>query len=271
MASFVTVNEFKTFAGISLSDTTDNALITSLITQASGHIERVTDRKFDAADYREHYDGEGQARLYLKQNPIIYVTGVRYGEADALDVQYTGSRIKATVQVYPDGVRLHSKAADGTTSNDNLAFTDYPTLSTMATAIAAVSNWTASVSGDDYDSADLHPMGGQDAKSRTVTLTRPDEDEDDYRVDYDAGAIQFDGVRIGSGFRNYVVEYRGGYETIPDALKLLTLELVNSLYNESRRDPTLASESIGDYSYSVNTAATPDWTSRVMTAYGRVR
>lgn len=273
MADLTNINKFKRYARVSLSDNTDNKLINEMIDAASAYIETLTDRKFGAADYREWHDGDGQADLALRQRPIIYVDRIAYGQEDAIDVTYSGPHIRATVQVYEDGIRLRSMAADGTTAANNLTFTDHPSLSTMAAAITAVSNWTGTQQGDDAASNTLHPMGGQKALSRTVTLTRPDEDEDDYRLDRAVGVVRFDGMQIGSGFRNYLVEYRAGYETIPDDIEQACNELVLRLYNEGKRDPNLQSESLGDYSYTLSSVEAVSDSSIIdrLRPYGRVR
>ncbi len=54
-----------------------------------------------------------------------------------------------------------------------------------------------------------------------------------------------------AGFRNYEIVYNGGYATVPDDLDMLCRELVAETYNQSKRDTSIRSESLGDYSYTL--------------------
>jgi len=50
------------------------------------------------------------------------------------------------------------------------------------------------------------------------------------------------------GVNNYRVTYNAGYETIPEDLKLVCIELVKKFYND-RRNSGMRSETLGEYSY----------------------
>ena len=92
----------------------------------------------------------------------------------------------------------------------------------------------------------------------------------DYRLDTETGILRLLGVRLGrfnrnewgdinstwkpspnfkEGVLNYSVVYTGGYSSIPDDLKLACYKVVDALFAQRRRDPTLEAESIGAYSY----------------------
>lgn len=80
-----------------------------------------------------------------------------------------------------------------------------------------------------------------------------------YRFDSETGIINlvadtftvWHEADFARGFRNYEVQYNGGYVTIPDDLDVVCRELVAAAYNLSKRDATLKSESLGDYSYAL--------------------
>lgn len=57
------------------------------------------------------------------------------------------------------------------------------------------------------------------------------------------------------GFYNYSVVYVGGYSTIPDDLKQATCQMTDILYATRGRDPSLKSESLGQYSWTAADAA----------------
>jgi len=236
--------------------TTWDELLEQLIDNYTGLIEQVNNRAYKAANYVEFHKPMGSTCIVLENNPAIYVYRVATGVANALSVTYSGTDIRATVQTYDGGVRITSLAADGTQTANNVDYATYPTFSTVATQITTVADWTATVSGDDGDARNLYPAVSLDATSQAVTLTYPDDIVADYLVDNDAGTIEiqrsyfagFDGDA--QRFRGtYMVEYRGGYETIPGGLCQLTIDLVAQGFGTSKINPALQSESLGDYSY----------------------
>ncbi len=261
--ALTSLNRVKAYTRISTSNTTHDDLIKHLINEASDRIERLTNRKFAAADYRQWLNGDGEGRLVVPYYPIIYIQRMASGSTDALEIQYSGNAIRATVQVYDAGIRTHSMVAAGTETNTNTTFASYPTLSTMATQISTISGWTATQQGDDASSKDLHQTGGVEAKSQSVTFTRPGSDSSLYRLDREGGVITLQGsvdfawdtsageLAMPQGFGNILVEYRAGYETIPEALDGLCARFVADLFNHSAHDGSIQSESIGDYSYSL--------------------
>jgi hypothetical protein len=54
---------------------------------------------------------------------------------------------------------------------------------------------------------------------------------------------------FGGGFRRVKVAYTGGFVTVPNDLALAALETTAMLYRRKDRDPTLKSESLGDWSW----------------------
>ena len=98
--------------------------------------------------------------------------------------------------------------------------------------------------------------------SQTINLTFPDNDINEYHVDYDTGQVFFVSsggwypessysTNMSYGLQYILAEYRGGYETIPDDLDLLCRELVADAFNMSKKDVNVSGESLGDYSYSL--------------------
>jgi len=142
-----------------------------------------------------------------------------------------------------------------------LTFAANATASTLVTAIDAIAggNWDATLRTNSL-SLDLHRIGGQDALRRDVAVSFPDRSDFEYWVDEDAGLVSIirsawfweddvDGASFGRGWRNVLVEYTGGYATIPDDLEQIAIELVAEAFNARGKDTSLQSESIGSYSY----------------------
>lgn len=249
---------------LGITTTSDDLLLTLLINRISARIERLTNRKFKARDWRFWLSAKNGNELTIPQYPVIYLNRIAYGSETALSVTYSGADIRATVQVYRDeegstgGVRLVTYNSSGTRSTSELTAASNASTSALATAITAVSGWTGTADVN-IPSPDLFPTAGQDADERTVELNYPDSDEDDYRVDFDTGLVQLvKSSRFGSfsdtligGFQSYLVEARCGYETIPDDIEWVCHELIADAFSGRRVNRNLASESIGDYSYSL--------------------
>jgi len=49
--------------------------------------------------------------------------------------------------------------------------------------------------------------------------------------------------------KSVLVEYTAGYATVPDDIEQACIEIAAMMYRDRRRDAGLASESLGDYSY----------------------
>ena len=75
-----------------------------------------------------------------------------------------------------------------------------------------------------------------------------------YMLDRTNGMVRVmahDALHYGSGRypTQYVVRYRGGFDPIPDAVKLATALVAKTLYGAASTDSSLKSEQVGDYSY----------------------
>lgn len=241
--------------------------LTELINGVSDRIRRICNRNFVAADYREFWSGSNERTIVVKNRPIIDCFRVAYGIADGLEIQFSGTAIRATVQVNDTGIRLYSQVAAGTETETEVSFANYPTISTAVTQINTVSGWTATTTND-WSSYELHPLAGRDAMTAPIRLTYPDSDDDTYAVNYDSGMIQFghslgsDGfdtdrggfIDVPAGRRNLMVYYKGGYATIPADLASLASEAAARAFQMGAHDRTVQSEGLGDHSVSLGGA-----------------
>lgn len=113
-----------------------------------------------------------------------------------------------------------------------------------------------------------------------------------YRVEYATGIVGMDTSRLslwidghptpavqafqflpdpnfGDGFRNVEVTYTGGYGVVPLPGDLVqgAMELVSYMYRQRRRDSSLQSERLGDYSYSSVPSGWSDFLAQVTEMY----
>jgi len=248
-----------------ITDTDDDTLLTEQINQVSLEIERICGIEFKARDRRERLNGVRQKTLTLKQWPILSVTRMAYGAGLAMTVQYSGVAVRADVGVSSTGIRLVSVATNGTATASNLLFSDYPSVSALATAINLLTGWTATVTTD-QPSADLNPLGGSNAKSRAVTLTYPDSADFGYHVDFETGMVELSGWNYGwfgespasgartfpQGFKYLLIEYRAGFEAIPADVSKIANALVQDAFYGGMMAKNVKSGSIGPYSWTAS-------------------
>lgn len=268
MALTTTAN-VKEFLRISGSG--DDTLIGNLITRAQAAIETYCDRAFDEATYREWINGRNEEPLPLDHYPVSSVKRVAYGVQTAFTVSATTSTdLRATVEVQDAKIVLSRFASDGTETATDVTFASNATVADVVSTINSTSGWSATQENN-WISLDLHRLGGSDAITQSVSVTYPSESDLEYRVDESSGLITLVwssnlgwpgwGEDFGEwprGFQNVLVHYTAGYASgsIPADLEQACIEVVADMYSETERDRGLASESLGDYSYSAIDPAT---------------
>lgn len=91
MGALTTLTAVKLHLGISVSDTSDDALLTQLISQASADIESRCNRTLTRETRTaEAYTGDGGKKLYLDLYPVTDVTAVTLDGEAVTDYVLTG-------------------------------------------------------------------------------------------------------------------------------------------------------------------------------------
>src|SRR5689334_21349926 len=105
------------------SANTDEPVLSTLITAASMAIQRYCRRDFVSQAYDELYNGNGTARILLRQYPLVSVQSVRYNPATVLRVQNTDrtTNQQARVSVTATGLTL-KRMASGVSATSTLTF-----------------------------------------------------------------------------------------------------------------------------------------------------
>jgi hypothetical protein len=266
--ALVTLAEAKTYLGISGSD--DDTLLNSLINNSSTAIESYCDRNFIAQNYSEFYNGLGQRKLRLRNFPVTSIQRLATGSKLAMTVSSTDTTdLRASVEVREGKINLQRFASNGTESNTELTFATYKTTSALAAQITSTTGFSAEAN-DNALTADLYRVGAIDLMTGPGQLYYPDLADTQYRIHDDRATIEFidasdyaffgrgsdEGIRMPSSFAGILVDYTAGYtnvDSIPKDLKQACLLMVQYLFNLSKQDTTLASETIGAYSYSTAT------------------
>ncbi len=263
--AIVSLADVKAYMRITTSD--DDSLLESLINAASTRIESYCDRKFIAQNYRESYNAYGQRTLRLRNFPVTAIQRLATGSKLSLSVSSSVSTdLRASVEVQDDKIALSRFDSNGNETNTEIAFSTYKTASAIATQINTITGFSASLEANCLAS-ELYRAGSVNATSSAAQLYFPDEDDTSYRLHEDRATIEFvdqsdyaffkrgtdSGPRMPVTFAGIVVEYTAGFANIaaiPEDLKQAAKMLVQYLFDMGNQDGTLASESIGSYSYS---------------------
>ena len=205
-------------------------------------------RAFFQATYLEWQDGTGLNWISVAEYPLaaVYRVGVQLKDSLALRYESTTAD-KAFVRVDKTLLELRS-TTDGIETVTQLTFAIYKTLDDLAVAAGLVAGWLAVAYDTKRASVDLAPRAGAYALNRNVGLLAVFQEEEGYEVDGEAGRIilRRDTVR---GFQNTLVHYLGGYVALPGRLTADCLKVLALLYAQAKRDPSLISEDLDNYSW----------------------
>src|SRR5437763_12416642 len=130
----------------SITDTSQDANLSTLITAASRAIGRYCRRDFVSTAYDELYNGTGECRLILRQYPVQSVQSVRYRPVTVLKITNTdgATNQQARVSVTATGLALVRVASGVKTTDTSVTFAGSATLTAVANAVNALGNgWNA--------------------------------------------------------------------------------------------------------------------------------
>ena len=261
--SLTTLAKLREYVGVASGD---DALLERSIDAASAQIEAILGRNIVSREYWEWRDVAGRTgSISVRNAPITRIELVAVGSQNAIVVNAAplASTIKLTVHVQENAVYLLRLDDTGTKHQTNLSFGSHKTIADMADAINSTTGFTASSLFDGPVQL-LHPTGGFNVYATTGYLTAAWDVTLDTRVDYAAGIIHLISdawpsdewmTEFHEGSRNVLIHYVGGYATVPYDIEQACLEAAAMLYRDRKRDKGIASESLGDYSYSLGSAS----------------
>jgi hypothetical protein len=265
--TLTTLAVLKTWLGI--TDAANDIVLQWSINQASRIVQTYCGRNFTEQRYYEVRDGYGQTRLNLKNYPVSVVRFVGIGWDSVIAVNSTLSTdIFASVAVNTNHVHLHRVASTGAESSHQENFASHDSTSELATAISARTGFSGALLLN-VPSVYIRKLAGRDLKNSTVYLEAPTEGIDDYQIDLDSGILYGKTLTL---HRSILIDYTAGYATIPADVEMATLSVAARVYRNRTRDSSVASESLGGYSYSTRSLAEiEDDEKRMLAPYRRVR
>ena len=198
--------------GSSLSSSVVDDLVLAADAAAKTYLGRV----LESASYREFVKAKRVGEpMFVKEYPVTAVTAVNVADSRAFEVWSTHTR--ATVRVTSTGLALRHFTA-GAWVETSLLFATYPTLTLMVAAVAALSDWDATLSTE---------VTGQEPSDELAELNGPidvsqSNAKDFYLLDgvvatewdYESGDFEFTEYGCKEG-ETVCVRYTGGYTSIP--------------------------------------------------------
>lgn len=206
------------------------AIVQTILNGCDAWVKEYCQTNLESTSYKEYSNGDGMSHLFLKHFPIISISRLSIGRNDAIKVNNSLTATYATVSVTSTGVVLNK---DGTETT--LLFTGNATIALMVAAINNETNWQASVVNSAYASYAstelIEIMGLQCLNASWAYLEIPDEPDDSFEVFPDSGIIYRPGG-FPRGHRNIRTDYKAGYATLPENLKLAVKILVKFIYQK---------------------------------------
>lgn len=250
-----TLQEAKNHLNIALTTTTYDAKILALIDQTTGAIEDFCKRRFAMRTYaHERHNGNGTPYIFLDNYPVIDLTRFSDDVDGVIKITCTNS-VAADAYVNVDVNELRLVIVGGTNAGtDTVSKVTYATLTAVITQINTLSakGWAAEIvntNWNNFPSTDLLDQFGQRCLSTYIWLEMPGTRQAGFKLNKEAGEIQYDYNTTRGEIQNVVVDYVGGYRVIPESVKGVALKMVAYQYHKNQRDPSLKSENLGDYGY----------------------
>lgn len=256
---------FKSYIGETSTDY--DTLIAALITRATSAIERYCDRTLRSDTYREIYDGDGTAELYVNQYPVTNVALISVGRQDVLRINNSSSdayNASVTVVANDEDASIAETmtltiAGGANAGSDDLTLSSYTITELAAAIIALGKGWTATVNVTDWgiwESVELLPISGLSCiDNKLAYVQTPYEAETDYKIEGQTMSPYKDNVGLinlptgfSKGVQNIIVKYTAGYTTTPADLEQICIDLVNIYFKGRNKDLTVKAERLGDHS-----------------------
>lgn len=264
--ALTTLARFKAWVGDSSS--TNDTAYEYAINAASARIERYIGRQIMARDRIEFLDPMGHDVLKLPQYPVNQCRFIGYGAKTSLTVSADAAvgDLSATVQVRENAVTTARNLSSGATNTGfDYDFTPTAPAYTMASEIQPlIDAATGFVCSLDWNAPlrYLHKTGPIDVTDNPAYLTAPDIRATDFRIDAGRGLVYLGSSyramqwpedswgNFGGAAQSVCVDYNAGYSTVPADIEEACWLVSKALFDYRKRDQTLNSESLGDYSYS---------------------
>jgi len=245
---------------LGITDTSKDTLLTAIISAVDDWIELACNRTFAQANYVYQENGTNDHKVKLLNKPINGICWAGYGSTGVITVNYSGTE--------PGTISVANKTlivATGLTRTEvSLESSSIATIGDVATAVNALTYWTATASTlyTSYPALCLldYVYDYRLSTSGQMDLVAAVNPVDLQRVQ--------DGVYRAfmtiHGNMTLLIVYNGGYSTYPDGLIYAASKIAADSYSALLRDSAMLEEELGDYAYKLrdnhmSTAIQTNW------------
>jgi len=254
--AITTLADLKAHLGI--TDSASDSLLEAAINRATYAIEAYLDRKVVQRRFREWTTANGGRVLPVSNPPIAHVHFCGYGSMPCMSISSSvASDVAATVSVSDARINLVRVDSTGNETTTQVNFASHNTASEVVDHINTVTGFSATLSRN-CSVYRINRIVGRDLKYAPLLLTYADIGQFDTTGDLDRGLLYIGtngypteyGGNFPVGPVSVLVDYDGGFATVPYDIVQACLQMASTIFNSRGRDGSLASESFGDYSYS---------------------
>jgi len=275
--NLTTLYLYKIQTGGSLTTTTNDAQIVSIINAVSASVASYCDRVFESTEYKEWYDGSGAVRMTLRNFPITNLKAVSLERDKVADITYTGGMLAS---VHTSGATMTLNYIDSAGDSDTEDITLSGSTDDVAALVNAVSGWTMTVATGEGSRpmilARIHD-GGDALAPNSVELDVPgdliearlvSETNQQIEIPVFSSAFRRAIAKVSAGFSegqgNVFVWYEAGYTlpaavdantapspagNVPTDLTMIVNEIVREVFDGTSTDATMKSEKFTNYAY----------------------
>lgn len=197
----------------------------------------------------------GDGVIMLPDGHINRLSFLAVDTEEAFRVQYAGAG-DASIEITDDAVILSTRALGNPPTITTIDLDESTDVQDIVDSVTAVADWTATIVNDG-PSENIVPAATQKVASSQVGQYAWTMADGEYRLDRKAGIVYLDDLtvtafatsRAGDQAR---ARYRAGFTTLPNDLAEGIINVAKAGLDGATRTSGLASERLGDYSYTAS-------------------
>lgn len=241
-----------------------------IIDETNSLIGQKCARNFGSTEYKEWVETHGESYVVVNNYPITKIKLCSLNNVDVLSVKATGFSM-ATARSNNASMILTTIATDGSTETENvLNYADYANVSSLVTAIDALSGWDGDIKGNNDNAITelIKPLDNEWCLNTDAYFQGPYQGskavisyDSDAVIDLGAQWYNDGGAFVGkwcfvwyvAGFEFPICSESGGELStegnVPEGLTLVANQIIKDVIDSQDEDQNMKSENIGDYSY----------------------
>ncbi len=251
-AQLTDLTAVKQRLNINAAITTWDVELQLIIDATDERICEYCNRNFTFQEYTQSEFGYGSSEILLSNWPISNILFAATGRTGVMTVDFAGTSLGSIeVEINDNDSTYEIRFTEDMVVTGIVTLALTGNISDVATAITALPNWTATVQQD---------TGTYPARSVLPNFYSNIEQNDQICIFAPTGFLNLAAIQRSKGEYNadrtigtaeqFTIIYKGGYETIPDALKDAATQISADTFKYGKTASSgLSSEKIGNYAW----------------------